>query len=784
MKLELHRISVGKLAFGAQTGVSGGVLTINKDELASLLLQDDRLSAVAVDVAHPGENVRIMPVKDAIEPRCKLEGPGEVFPGWIGDVENAGEGKTLVLGGMAVLTTGRVVAPQEGIVDMSGPGADYTPFSRTCNVVLSFDTAEDLEPHQREACYRIAGLKAAHYLASACKDAAADSVEAYDFPPLAEAMHQHPGLPKVAYMYMLQSQGLLHDTWVYGVDAKRILPTMISPTELMDGAIISGNCVSACDKNNTYVHLNNPVVKSLYEHHGKDLNFVGVIITNENVTLADKKRSSSYAVKLARMLGVDAVVISEEGFGNPDADLIMNCRKSEQAGIKTVLITDEYAGRDGSSQSLADSCPEGDACVTAGNANEIIVLPPMDKVIGDQAPAETIAGGFFGSGESTGSVGVVTINLPRIAYLAEGEADFYRRLDRLMDIAARSLKTKRMVITKLMEGGLYPYTRRYLGTFENHFSTIGLVGMNEAGLNAKWLRKDLTHPETQAFAKDVLNHMRQRLSDYQEQYGDLYNLEATPAESTAYRLAKHDKMLYPDIITANENGTPYYTNSSHLPVGYTEDIFSALDVQDELQTLYTSGTVFHAFLGEKLPDWKAAASLVRKIAENYRLPYYTLSPTYSVCKNHGYLAGEQPVCPFCGEKAEVYSRITGYYRPVQNWNDGKAQEFKDRRTYDIGASKLTHCGVQEQAQTPEPPAEQPCEAVELFATKTCPNCKQAEQLLDAADIRYTVRFAEENRDTVRALGIRQAPTLVSGGQKWTGVSGVREFIATKENANV
>ena len=394
------------------------------------------------------------------------------------------------------------------------------------------------------------------------------------------------------------------------------------------------------------------------------------------------------------------------------------------------------------------------------------------------------SGGFFGSGESTGSVGVVTINLPRIAYLAEGEADFYRRLDKLMDIAARSLKTKRTVITKLLEGGLYPYTKRYLGTFENHFSTIGLVGMNEAGLNAKWLRKDLTHPETQAFAKDVLNHMRQRLSDYQEQYGDLYNLEATPAESTAYRLAKHDKKLYPDIITANENGTPYYTNSSHLPVGYTEDIFSALDVQDELQTLYTSGTVFHAFLGEKLPDWKAAASLVRKIAENYRLPYYTLSPTYSVCKNHGYLAGEQPVCPFCGEKAEVYSRITGYYRPVQNWNDGKAQEFKDRRTYDIGASKLTHCGVKEQAQTPEPPAEQPCEAVELFATKTCPNCKQAEQLLDAADIRYTVRFAEENRDTVRALGIRQAPTLVSGGQKWTGVSGVREFIAAKENANV
>ena len=394
------------------------------------------------------------------------------------------------------------------------------------------------------------------------------------------------------------------------------------------------------------------------------------------------------------------------------------------------------------------------------------------------------SGGFFGSGESTGSVGVVTINLPRIAYLAKDEADFFVRLDHMMDIAARSLKIKRTTIGRLMEEGLYPYTKRYLGSFDNHFSTIGLVGMNEAGLNANWLRKDLTHEETQDFAVRVLKHMRERLSDYQEQYGDLYNLEATPAESTAYRLAKHDKQLYPDIITANENGTPYYTNSSHLPVGYTEDIFSALDIQDELQTLYTSGTVFHAFLGEKLPDWKAAASLVRKIAENYRLPYYTLSPTYSVCKNHGYLAGEQPVCPFCGEKAEVYSRITGYYRPVQNWNDGKAQEFKDRRTYDIGSSKLTHCGVQKQDTASGQPAAQVQEEVELFATKTCPNCKQAEQLLDAAGVRYTLRFAEENRDTVRALGIRQAPTLVSGGQKWTGVSGVREFIAAKENANV
>ena len=391
------------------------------------------------------------------------------------------------------------------------------------------------------------------------------------------------------------------------------------------------------------------------------------------------------------------------------------------------------------------------------------------------------SGGFFGSGESTGSVGVVTINLPRIAYLARDEKDFYERLDKLMDISARSLKTKRTVITKLLDAGLYPYTKRYLGTFDNHFSTIGLIGMHEVGLNAKWLRKDLTHAETQRFAKDVLNHMRERLSDYQEKYGDLYNLEATPAESTTYRFAKHDKEAYPDIITANENGTPYYTNSSHLPVGYTEDIFSALDVQDELQTLYTSGTVFHAFLGEKLPDWKAAANLVRKIAENYKLPYYTMSPTYSVCRNHGYLTGEQSVCPECGEKTEVYSRITGYYRPVQNWNDGKSQEFKDRKTYDIGASKLTHTGpLNMAAQEEEAAVASEGEKLLLFATHTCPNCSQATQMLDEAGIRYEKIYAEEQRDLARKYGIMQAPTLVfddgSEVNKFRGVGAVREFI--------
>mgnify|MGYP000736080368 FL=1 len=339
------------------------------------------------------------------------------------------------------------------------------------------------------------------------------------------------------------------------------------------------------------------------------------------------------------------------------------------------------------------------------------------------------SGGYFGSGESTGSIGVVTINLPRIAYLAENKQDFYVRLDRLMDIAARSLKIKRDVVSKLLKEGLYPYTKRYLGSFSNHFSTIGLIGMNEAGLNAKWLRKDLTHVETQEFAKEVLNHMRDRLVLYQEQYGDLYNLEATPAESTAYRLAKHDKERYPDIICANENGeAPYYTNSSHLPVGFSDDVFEALDIQDELQTLYTSGTVFHTFLGEKLPDWKAAASLVRSIAQNYRLPYYTISPTYSICKTHGYLSGEQYQCPICKEKTEVWSRITGYYRPVQNWNEGKAQEFKDRTEYKSSNQTFDESCHQLNASKTIQTLEKNKKAdTLLFTTPTCPNCPAAKK---------------------------------------------------------
>ena len=393
-------------------------------------------------------------------------------------------------------------------------------------------------------------------------------------------------------------------------------------------------------------------------------------------------------------------------------------------------------------------------------------------------------GGFLGSGESTGSVGVVTINMPRIAYLSANKDEFYARLNHMMDIAARSLKIKRGVITKLLNEGLYPYTKRYLGTFENHFSTIGLIGMNEVGLNANWLRADMSDPRTQEFTKEVLNHMRERLSDYQEQYGDLYNLEATPAESTTYRLAKHDRKRWPGIKTAGKPGdTPYYTNSSHLPVDYTVDIFDALDIQDELQTLYTSGTVFHAFLGEKLPDWKAAASLVRTIASNYKLPYYTLSPTYSICKEHGYLAGEVKVCPHCGAKTEVYSRITGYYRPVQNWNDGKLQEYANRTEYDIVHSSLKRptrsvVTLSNFAEDVEVKVEQPQDIKYLFTTKTCPNCKLVKEYLK--NVPYVTIDAEENIELARRYGVMQAPTLVvvngDSHKKYVNASNIKKYV--------
>ena len=408
MKLELHKLHVKNLKFGEKTGFSNGTLTVNKSELLSLIAEDDLLGKnIDVDLAMPGENVRIMPVKDVIEPRWKLEGTGQVFPGMVSDVETVGNGKTLVLSGSAVVTTGKLVRFQEGIIDMCGAGAEYTPYSKTCNVVLVLEPSDpNMDKHDYEKACRLAGLKTAAYLAKSCSDVAADEIKTYEFANIREGMNALPELPKVGYLYMLQTQGLLHDTYLYGVDVKKILPTVISPLEVMDGAIVSGNCVSACDKNSTYSHQNNPVIADMLKRHGKDFNFVACIVTNENVTLADKRRSSSFAIKLASMLGLDGIVITEEGFGNPDADLIMNCWKAERAGIKTALLTDEYAGQDGASQSLADSCPEGTACVTAGNANEVIKLPVMQKVIGYAEEANVIAGGWNGSLAADGSITV------------------------------------------------------------------------------------------------------------------------------------------------------------------------------------------------------------------------------------------------------------------------------------------------------------------------------------------------------------------------------------------
>lgn len=409
MKLELLKAHVKDIKWGDKTELTkDGTLLVNKKELLETIADADNFKTADADMARPGEKVRIVPVKDVIEPRCKTEGTGEVFPGMISDVEPVGSGKTFVLEGAAVVTCGRIVGFQEGIIDMCGNGADYTPFSKTLNLVLIFEAREGIEVHAYEKACRLAGLKAALYLAKSAYEAGASASEtkSYEIPPFAESMKAFPGLPKVAYLYMLQTQGLLHDTYVYGIDAKKILPTIIHPNETMDGAIVSGNCVSACDKNSTYVHQNNPVIRSLYERNGKDINFVGVIITNENVTLADKRRSSGYAVKIARMFGVDGLVISEEGFGNPDADLIMNCRRAEQAGIKTTLITDEYAGRDGASQSLADAAAEADAVVTSGNANMMITLPPMERVIGFTDYVNVIAGGFDGSLKADGSIEV------------------------------------------------------------------------------------------------------------------------------------------------------------------------------------------------------------------------------------------------------------------------------------------------------------------------------------------------------------------------------------------
>ncbi len=406
MRLELGNILIKDVQFGSETKVENNVLYVNKEELIATVSDDEHIASVDVELARPGESVRITPVKDVIEPRVKVEGKGGLFPGVVSKVDTVGYGKTNVLKGSAVVTTGKVVAFQEGIIDMTGPGADYTPFSQLNNVVLIIEPSEGLEPHAHEKALRMAGLKAAVYLGEAGRDVEPDEVKVYETLPLLKAVEQYPDLPKVAYVQMLQSQGLMHDTYVYGVDAKQTLSTLISPTEVMDGAIISGNCVSACDKNTTYHHLNNPVIHDMFEKHGKEFNFVGMIITNENVYLADKERSSNWSAQLAEYLGVDGVIISQEGFGNPDTDLIMNCKKIEAKGVKTVIVTDEYAGRDGASQSLADADPAADAVVTGGNANEVIVLPKLDKVIGYLEPVDKIAGGFDGSLAEDGTITV------------------------------------------------------------------------------------------------------------------------------------------------------------------------------------------------------------------------------------------------------------------------------------------------------------------------------------------------------------------------------------------
>ena len=399
-------IHISDIEFSSESKIENGKLYVSTDALKALVLEDEKLKDVSFDVARPGESVRITPVKDVIEPRVKVEGKGGVFPGIISKVDTVGSGKTYALKGMAVVTAGKIVGFQEGVIDMTGPGADYTPFSKLINLVMVCEPVDEIEPHEYEKAVRIAGFKAAAYIGELAKSLTPDETKVYETETIKEGMAKYPDLPRVAYVHMLQSQGLLHDTYVYGVDAKQILPTMLNPTECMDGAIVSGNCVSACDKNPTYVHQNNPVVHDLLEEHGKTINFVCHIVTNENVYLADKQRSSDWTAKLCKMLDLDGVIVSQEGFGNPDTDLIMNCKKIEAEGIKTVIITDEYAGRDGKSQSLADADAAADAVVTAGNANQVVVLPKLDKVIGTLDYITKIAGASENTLREDGSLEV------------------------------------------------------------------------------------------------------------------------------------------------------------------------------------------------------------------------------------------------------------------------------------------------------------------------------------------------------------------------------------------
>lgn len=406
MRLELGKIFIKDIQFASESKIENNVLYVNKDELRKAIWDDEAIVSVEFDIAKPGESVRITPVKDVIEPRVKVEGRGGIFPGVLSKVDTVGEGKTIALKGMAVVTTGKIVGFQEGIIDMTGPGAEYTPFSKLNNLVIIAEPAEGIKQHEHEKAVRFIGFKAAKYLGELARNLQPEETKVYETKPLLEQIAEYPNLPKVGYVYMLQTQGLLHDTYVYGVDAKQIVPTILYPTEIMDGAIVSGNCVSACDKNPTYVHLNNGVIEELYEKHGKEINFLGVIITNENVYLADKERSSNWTAKFTKYLGLDAAIVSQEGFGNPDTDLIMNCKKIETEGVKTVIVTDEYAGQNGASQSLADADPKADAVVTGGNANQLITLPKLDKVIGHIDVVNVIAGGNHDSLKEDGTIEV------------------------------------------------------------------------------------------------------------------------------------------------------------------------------------------------------------------------------------------------------------------------------------------------------------------------------------------------------------------------------------------
>ena len=392
MRLEMGHIYIKDIQFASESKIEDGILYVSEEAAKAVALEDEKIKSVSFDIAKPGESVRITPVKDVIEPRVKVEGREGIFPGVISKVDTVGEGKTYALKGMAVVTAGRIVGFQEGIIDMTGPGADYNPFSKTLNLVMVCEPVDGIKQHDYEKAVRFAGFRVAAYIGELTRDLTPDETKVYETCTIKEGLEKYPELPRVAYVQMLQSQGLLHDTYVYGVDAKKIVPTILSPTEVMDGAIVSGNCVSACDKNPTYVHLNNPVVEDLFEQHGKTLNFVCHIITNENVYLADKQRSSDWTAKLCKMLDLDGAIVSQEGFGNPDTDLIMNCKKIEAEGVKTVIITDEYAGRDGKSQSLADADAAADAVVTGGNANQVIILPKLDKVIGTLDYVTKIAG--------------------------------------------------------------------------------------------------------------------------------------------------------------------------------------------------------------------------------------------------------------------------------------------------------------------------------------------------------------------------------------------------------